>query len=102
MIVTLKLKTQLSFLKIHALLLLMELLLIIKSCLNMLYDNALDDGSILIDNSSCIHEDKNNELSGCDDALIHESPMLFLKSPIYTIEEKYAYVEKYIWFATFL
>jgi hypothetical protein len=62
----------------------------------MLYDNALDDGTILIDNSPCIHEDKNDELSGCDDALIHDSPILFLKSPIYTIEEKYAYVEKYL------
>jgi hypothetical protein len=65
-----------------------------ECCLNMLYDNALDDGPILID--TCIHEDKNDELAGCDDALIHESPMLFLKSPIYTIEEKYAYVEKYL------
>jgi hypothetical protein len=62
----------------------------------MLYDNALDDGPILIDNSPCIHEDKNDELAICDDAIIHESPMLFLKSPIYTIEEKYAYVEKYL------
>jgi hypothetical protein len=59
----------------------------------MLYDNALDDGPILIDNSPCIHEDKNDELAGCDDTLIYESPMLFLKSRIYTMEEKYAYVE---------
>jgi hypothetical protein len=62
----------------------------------MLCDNALDDGPILIDNSPCINEDKNDELAGCDDALIHESPILFLKSHIYTIEEKYAYVEKYL------
>jgi hypothetical protein len=64
--------------------------------LDVLYDNALDDGPILIDNSPCIHEDKNDELARCDDALIRESPILFLKSPIYTIEEKYAYVEKYL------
>jgi hypothetical protein len=64
--------------------------------LDILYDNASDDGPILIDNSPCILEDKNDELAGCDDALIHESPILFLKSPIYTIEEKYAYVEKYL------
>ena len=41
-------------------------------------------------------EDKNDKLAGCDDALIHESPILFLKSPIYTTEDKYAYVEKYL------
>jgi hypothetical protein len=86
MIVTFKLKTQLSFLKIHVLLLLVELL-IIRS--DMLYDNALDDGPILIDNSSCTNEDKIDELVGCDDAVIHESPILFLKSPIYTNEDKY-------------
>jgi hypothetical protein len=62
----------------------------------MIYDNALDDDPLIIDNSPCIHEDKNDELAGCDDALIHESPILFLKSPIYTTEQKYAYVEKYL------
>jgi hypothetical protein len=67
-----------------------------KCCLDILYDNALDDGPILIDNSPCIHEDKNDEFASCDDALIHENPILFLKSPIYTMEEKYAYVEKYL------
>jgi hypothetical protein len=67
-----------------------------ECCFHVLYDNALDDGPILIDNSPCIHEDKNDELAGCDDALIHWSPILFLKSPIYTIEEKYAYVQKYL------
>jgi hypothetical protein len=67
-----------------------------ECCLNMLYDNALDDGPILIDNSPCIHVDTNDELACCDDALIYESPILFLKSPIYTIEEKYAYVDKYL------
>jgi hypothetical protein len=39
---------------------------------------------------------KIDELAGCDDALIHESLILFLNSPIYTIEEKYAYVGKYL------
>jgi hypothetical protein len=39
---------------------------------------------------------KNDEIASCGDALIHESPISFLKSPIYTIEEKYAYVEKYL------
>jgi hypothetical protein len=68
-----------------------------KECfLDMLYDNALDDGPILIDNSPCTHEDKTDELTSCDDALIYESPILFLKSHIYIIEEKYAYVEKYL------
>jgi hypothetical protein len=62
----------------------------------MLYDTALDDGHMLIDNSPCLHEDRNEILVIYDDALIHESPILFLKSPTYTIEEKYAYVEKYL------
>jgi hypothetical protein len=53
-----------------------------ECCLDVLYDNALDDGPILIDNSPCIHENKNHELAGCDDALIYESPILFLRSPI--------------------
>jgi hypothetical protein len=67
-----------------------------ECCLSMLYNNSLDDDRILIHNSPCIHEDKNYEFSGCDNALIHESPILFLKSSIYIIEEKYAYVEKYL------
>jgi hypothetical protein len=49
-----------------------------ECCFHVLYDNALDDGPILIDNSPCIHQDKNDELAGCDDALIHWSPILFL------------------------
>jgi hypothetical protein len=65
-------------------------------CLNMLYDTYLDDGPMLIDNPPCLHEDRNEILVIHDDALIHESPILFLKSPTYTIEEKYAYVEKYL------
>jgi hypothetical protein len=67
-----------------------------ECCLDILYDNALDDGPILIDSSPCIHEDKNDEFAGCDDALILENSILFLKSRIYTMEEKYAYVEKYL------
>jgi hypothetical protein len=68
-----------------------------KECfLDMIYDIALDDGPTLSDNPPCLHEDKNDILVIHDDALIHESPILFLKSPIYTIEEKYAYVEKYL------
>jgi hypothetical protein len=67
-----------------------------KCCLDMLYDTALDDGPILIDNPPCLHEDRDDKIVIHDDALIHESPILFLKSPIYTIDEKYAYVEKYL------
>jgi hypothetical protein len=68
-----------------------------KECsLDMLYDTALDDGPILINNPSCLHKGRNAILVTHDDALIHESPILFLKSPIYTIEEKYAYIEKYL------
>jgi hypothetical protein len=62
----------------------------------MLYDNALDDGHMLTDNPPCLHDDRNDILVIHDDALIHESPILFLKSPTYTIDEKYAYVEKYL------
>jgi hypothetical protein len=67
-----------------------------ECCLDMLYDTALDDGPMHIDNPPCLHEDRNDILVIYDDALIHESPILFLKSPIYTIEEKYSYVEKYL------
>ena len=68
-------------------------------CLNMLYNNALDDGPMLIDKPPCLVvaklcEDKNDILSICDSALTHESPTLFLNSPNHTIEEKFAYVEK--------
>jgi hypothetical protein len=64
-------------------------------CFDMLYDTTIDDGLTLIDNFPCIYEDKNDEFARCDAALIHESPILFLEPPIYTIE-KYAYVEKYL------
>ena len=48
-------------------------------CLNMLYDNALDDGPMLIDKPPCLVvaklcEDKNDILAVCDSALTHESP----------------------------
>jgi hypothetical protein len=62
----------------------------------MLHDTTLDDGPMLIDNPQCLHEDRNAILVIHDDALIHESPILFLKYPTYTVEEKYAYVEKYL------
>ena len=56
--------------------------------LDMLYDNALDDGPMLIDNPSCLVvttlcEDKNDILATCDDTLTHESPTLFL-NPLFT------------------
>jgi hypothetical protein len=63
----------------------------------MLNDNALDDGHMLIDNTPCLHKGRNDILVIHDDTIIHESPILFLKSPIYTIEEKYAYLEKYLY-----
>jgi hypothetical protein len=66
-----------------------------ECCLDMLYDTTLDDGPMLIDNPPCLHEDINYILVIHDD-VIHDSPILFLKSPTYTIEEKYAYVEKYL------
>ena len=67
----------------------------------MLYDNALDDGPMLIDNPTCLEvtilcEDKNDILAAHDSTLTHESPAMFLNSPNYTIEEKFAYVEKYL------
>jgi hypothetical protein len=62
----------------------------------LLYDTALDDGAMLIDNPPYLHKDINDILVIRDDALMHESPILFFKSFSYTIEEKYAYVEKYL------
>jgi hypothetical protein len=41
-------------------------------------------------------EDENDKLSVCDNALIHENPLLLLKYHVYTIEEKHVYVEKYL------
>ena len=69
--------------------------------LDMLYDNALDDGLMLIDNPLCLVfttlcENKNDILAACDDTLTHESPTLFLNSPIHTMEEKLLYVEEYL------
>ena len=66
-----------------------------ECCLNMLYDNALDDGPMLFDNPQCLEvvtnlcEDKNDILAVCDGTLTHESPTLFLNSPSYTMEEKF-------------
>jgi hypothetical protein len=47
-----------------------------ECCLDMLYDTALDDDPMLIDNPPCLHEDRNEILVIHDDVLIHESPML--------------------------
>ena len=46
--------------------------------LDELYDNALDDGPMLIDHPPCLVvttlcEDKNDILAACDDTLTHES-----------------------------
>jgi hypothetical protein len=41
-------------------------------------------------------EDKSDKLDGHDDTLIHESHILLLNSPSFTIEEKDALVEKFI------
>jgi hypothetical protein len=66
--------------------------------LNMLYDNALNDGPMMLDDPPCSVsnslEGKNDILVVHDDTLIHESPIVFLNSPNHTIEEKYACVEK--------
>jgi hypothetical protein len=70
--------------------------------LDMLYDNALDDGPMLIDNPPCLEvvtklcEHKDDILAVCNGTLTHESPTLFLNSPNYTLEEKFAYVERYL------
>ena len=47
-----------------------------ECCLNMLYDNALDDGPMLIDNPTCLEvtilcEDKNDILAAHDSTLTH-------------------------------
>ena len=73
-----------------------------ECCLNMLYDNSLDDGPMLIDNPPCLElvttlcEDKNDILVVCENTLTNESPTLFLNSPNNTIGEKFSYVEKYL------
>ena len=73
-----------------------------KCCLNMLYDNALDDGPMLIDNPPCskvvtnLCEDRNDILAICDGTLTHGSPTLLLNSPNHTTEEKFSYVEKFL------
>jgi hypothetical protein len=72
--------------------------------IDLLYDNDLDDAPVItadppcvtMVNSKCEVTQNDDLLAGCDDAITHESPVFFLKSPIYTIEDKYAYVEKYL------
>ena len=70
----------------------------------MLYDNAFDDGPMLVDNHPCLTmvtslcEDTNNNalLAGCDDTLIQKSPISFLNSSNHTIEEKFALCKNYM------
>jgi hypothetical protein len=60
--------------------------------LDMLYDNALDDGPMILDDPPCLAI----ATTVCEDnydTLIHESLILSLNSPNHTIEEKYARVE---------
>jgi hypothetical protein len=58
--------------------------------LDMIYDNDLDDGPMLIDNPPCLEvvtklcQDKDDILVVCSGTLTHESPTLFLNSPNYT------------------
>jgi hypothetical protein len=63
---------------------------------------SLDDDLFLLENPPCLEdtmlcEDKNDKLFVYDNSLIHENSMLLLKFPIYTIEEKYGHVEKYLY-----
>jgi hypothetical protein len=57
---------------------------------------------MLIDNPPCLEvvtnlcEDKKFIIAICNGTLTYESPTLFLNSPNYTLEEKFAYVEKYL------
>jgi hypothetical protein len=59
--------------------------------LDMLYDNALDDGPIFLDEPPCLTiltnswEDKNDKLIVCEDTLIYESPILILNSSNHNI-----------------
>ena len=72
--------------------------------LDSLYDSALDDDPNILDDPPCetmvttICEDtnENDMLVVWNDTLTHESPISFLKSPIYTIEEKYALCKEYV------
>jgi hypothetical protein len=71
--------------------------------LEMLYDNAWDDGPMILDDPPCLEisttmcEDKNDMLVISDDTIMHESPIVFLNSPNHTLEEKYACVENYLY-----
>jgi hypothetical protein len=53
----------------------------------MLYDNGLDDGPMLVYIPPCLHEDRNDILVIHDDAIIHESPILFEISYLHQIGE---------------
>jgi hypothetical protein len=66
-----------------------------ECCLDILYDNALDDGPMLLITLHVYIRNKMIYLLSMM-MLSFMSPMLFFKSPTYTIEEKYAYVEKYL------
>ena len=64
------------------------------------YNKALDDGpsnppNFEIYTNLC--EDKNDQLAICDNTHNHMNHTLFLNSPNHTIEEKYSYVEKYLY-----
>jgi hypothetical protein len=70
--------------------------------LDIFYDSTLDDGPILLEDPPYLElvtnlwDDKDDMLVVCDNTLTHESPTLFFHSPIYTIEEQFLYVEKYL------
>ena len=70
--------------------------------LDMLYDNALDDGPILLDNPLCLEivthscEEKIDTLAVHDNTLISKSPILLLNSSSFTIDEKYELARKCI------
>ena len=70
--------------------------------LDMLYDNALENGPILLDNPPCseivssLCEDKNDILDVHDNTLISKIPILLLNSSSFTIEEKYELSKNYI------
>jgi hypothetical protein len=69
----------------------------------MLYDNALDDDPIILDDppyleiATTICEDEIDKLAIYDETLIHESPILFMNSPNHSLEENYACVENYFY-----
>jgi hypothetical protein len=48
-----------------------------KCCLDILYNTALDDGHMLIDNPPCLHEDRN-------DILLFMMMLSFMRVPFYS------------------